>query len=121
MPDHDEHMQRVIEVQARYTEVLMKKQHVVGVAAGLRKREGQITSEICLVVMVDKKLDADDLDDEDRIPKELDGICIDVQEMGFFVAQPPPSETDYSDDDDNDEDDDNKRWDDDWDEWKDDD
>ena len=117
MPDHDEHMQQVVEVQARYTEILMKKRHVVGVAAGLRKREGHVTSEICLVVMVDKKMDAEDLDDDDRIPKEIDGICVDVQEMGIFVAQPVAV---VPEDDDNEDDDADKRWDDDWDEWNDD-
>jgi hypothetical protein len=37
--------------------------------------------------MVDQKVPASELAPEDLIPRELDGIPVDVQEMGVFYAQ----------------------------------
>ena len=87
MPDQDEIIQRVTTIQARYTETLMQKKYVVGVAVGMRKRSGQTTGEVCLVVMVEKKVPEDQLAEEDRIPEEIDGVRVDIQEMGVFRAQ----------------------------------
>lgn len=103
MPDQQEIMQRVTTIQARYTEILMRKKHVVGVAAGLRKRQGQITGEVCLVVMVDEKVPQDQLDKEDRIPEEIDGVCVDIQVTGAFRAQSANSDDDGDDRDDDDD------------------
>ena len=97
MPDQDEIIQRVTTIQARYTETLMQKKYVVGVAAGMRKRSGQTTGEVCLVVMVEKKVPEDQLDEEDRIPAEIDGVCVDIQEMGVFRAQSAEDDEDSAD------------------------
>ena len=78
MSEQEEQMQRVIDVQVRYAEILMQKRHVVGVAVGLKKQGNQTTDQVCLVVMVDEKILDDDLDDEDRIPSEIEGVCVDV-------------------------------------------
>lgn len=87
-PDQDDLLAHIIEVQNRYTEYLMRKPHVTGVAAGMRCRHGVTTNQLCLVVMVDEKVDADALDPEDRIPEEIEGVPVDVQEMGgTFFAQ----------------------------------
>jgi hypothetical protein len=98
MPDQEEIMQRVTTIQARYTETLMRKKYVVGVAAGLRKRSGQVTDEVCLVVMVEKKVPQDQLDAEDRIPEEIDGVHVDIQETGMFRAQSDDDEDEHDDD-----------------------
>lgn len=74
-------------VQARYADELMSKAHVQGVGVGLAKKDGQYTNEVAIVVMVDQKVPASQLDPDDVIPKELDGVRVDVQEMGFFTAQ----------------------------------
>ena len=87
MLDQTEQFQRVIDVQARYAEILLHKKHVVGVAVGLKKIGGQSTGQVCLVVMVDQKIFYEELDEEDRIPPEIEGICVDVQVTGFFQAQ----------------------------------
>ncbi|RMG79410.1 MAG: hypothetical protein D6712_19720 [Chloroflexi bacterium] len=84
--DREEALARATEVQARYADMLMGKKHVVGVGVGLRKRGGELTQEIALVVMVEKKLPEDELDPEDLLPKELDGVPIDVQETGTIEA-----------------------------------
>lgn len=87
MADQTELIQRVMDVQTRYAEVLLQKKHVVGVAVGIKKTGGQTTNQVCLVVMVDAKMVVADLDDEDRIPPEIEGVCVDVQVTGFFQAQ----------------------------------
>ncbi len=79
--------ERAKAVQAKYTDELMAKAHVQGVAVGLAKKNGEYTGEIALVVMVDKKVPASELAPQDVIPRLLDGVPVDVQEMGMFVAQ----------------------------------
>jgi len=73
-------------VQKKYTEMLLKIPHVMGVAVGLEKKDGAYTGDVCLVVMVDKKRAAGELAPSDVIPKELDGVKVDVQEIGVPTA-----------------------------------
>jgi hypothetical protein len=79
--------QRAQEVQAKYSDMLMSKPHVQGIGVGLATEGGQFTDKIAIVVMVDEKVPASELAPEDLIPKELDGIPVDVQVMGTFWAQ----------------------------------
>lgn len=74
-------------VQAKYSDLLMSKPHVQGVGVGLATKDGQFTDQIAIVVMVDEKVPADQLAPEDLIPRELDGVPVDVQVMGAFWAQ----------------------------------
>lgn len=78
----DEQTARAMLVQARYSEMLLDKRNVVGVAVGLRMTGGQYTGEVCLVVMVSHKTPPAELTAEDIIPSELDGVPVDVQEIG---------------------------------------
>ncbi len=87
MSTQDEMMTRVAEVQAKYTEELMRKAHVQGTAIGLAKVDGKYTDQIALVVLVDQKVPVSELDEKDIVPSELDGIRVDVQEIGFLQAQ----------------------------------
>jgi hypothetical protein len=99
-------IQRACEVQAKYTDMLMQLPHVIGVgvgfiraayddhrpaysAAGVMAGGGngvQSHKQVALVVMVDRKVDADALAPHERIPAALDGIPIAVQEMGVFTT-----------------------------------
>ncbi len=83
----EEITRRAQAVQAKYSDMLMSKPHVQGVGVGLAKKDGQFTDQIAIVVMVDEKVPASELAPEDLLPRELDGIPVDVQEMGFFYAQ----------------------------------
>ena len=74
-------------VQQKYMEALLKLPHVVGVGIGFVKKDGVQTGEIGLVVMVDQKVSAQEVDPVDQIPKELDGVRVDVQEIGQPSAQ----------------------------------
>jgi hypothetical protein len=92
MPDDEQlsseaMMERANQVLQKYSEDLMNRAHVQGVGIGLAKKDGQYTNQIAIVVMVDEKVSTSQLAPGDIIPTELDGIPVDVQEMGIFSAQ----------------------------------
>lgn len=80
-------VRKASEVQAKYANQLMSKPHVVGVAIGHPTKNGVTSSEVGVIVMVDQKVPADQLAPQDLIPKQLDGVPVDVQETGGFSAQ----------------------------------
>lgn len=82
----DEQMAKASAVQAKYIDTLMQKANVVGVGVGLAKENDAYTQEVALVVMVEKKVPLEALALDDRIPSELDGVRVDVQEVGVFTA-----------------------------------
>jgi hypothetical protein len=88
MEQQSDQTARITDIQARYADILMKKAHVIGVALGMRKRAGFLAQPLqpVLVVMVDQKVPLEELAPEDRIPPEIEGIPVDVQEMGAFTA-----------------------------------
>jgi hypothetical protein len=73
-------------VKDKYEKRLLRKRNVVGVGIGFRYREGEQTEELALTVMVRQKLSPSELRPRDRIPSELDGVPVDVQEVGEFRA-----------------------------------
>ena len=77
---------RVQSVKAKHERELMRKRNVVGVGVGFRKRAGQMTDEVCIVVSVRQKLPRAQLAPKDVIPTVLDGVPVDVQVTGAFRA-----------------------------------
>ena len=75
-------------VLARHDAELMAFPHVVAVAEGVRTRKGQPTGETCIVVYVDRKLPMDQLDKDARLPKQIEGVPIDVVEAGQIGILP---------------------------------
>ena len=65
---------------------LMGKANVVGVGIGLRQQGGIQTGELAIVVMVRQKIPRAQLASADMIPTEIDGVPVDVQEVGKIVA-----------------------------------
>ena len=84
--DMNQQVQRVSAVQAKYADMLMSKPHVVGLGVGYINRVGKRSSEIGLIVMVDRKVPASQLAPGQAIPHRLDGVRVDVQETGVFSA-----------------------------------
>ena len=82
----NQQVRRASEVQSKYANMLMNKPHVVGVAVGYATRGQTRTSEVGVIVMVDKKVPLAQLAPDDAIPTELDGVRVDVQETGAFSA-----------------------------------
>ena len=77
---------RVSIVKEAFKEDLLAKSNVIGVGVGLREREGELTDEIVLVVLVTKKLPMTEIEPDDLIPTEIEGVPIDVQEVGEIAA-----------------------------------
>lgn len=73
-------------VQARYSEDLLGRAHVQGTAIGLAKVGGKVTSTVAVVVLVDHKVPESELAPEDICPKQLEGVRVDVQEVGVLRA-----------------------------------
>lgn len=69
-------------VRTAYQKWLMSKANVVGVGVGTKKRQGKDTGIPALVVLVEKKMPRTHLAAEDIIPSEIDGVPVDVQEVG---------------------------------------
>ena len=86
MPDQIELLQQIKKVKAAHQQMLLTKANVVGVAIGYARRDQSTTEQLGLVVMVSQKLPREMLAEKDLIPRELDGILVDVQEVGKLRA-----------------------------------
>jgi hypothetical protein len=75
-------MCRIRAVKEKYESVLLRIKNVVGVGIGLRQVDGQFTEQLALTVLVQRKQPESELAHHDRIPSELDGVPVDVQEVG---------------------------------------
>jgi hypothetical protein len=87
MSKQQETIQRVQAVKAAHEAELMAKANVVGVGIGFRQQQQTRTDDVVLVVMVEKKLPRAQLKPIDIIPGQIDGVPVDVQEVGRIVPQ----------------------------------
>ena len=86
MTDDQERTRRAVRVKQVHEAELMAKANVLGVGVGLRQTAaGQ--SEVALVVLVRRKVPAAELAPQDRIPRDLEGVPVDVQEVGDVEAR----------------------------------
>ncbi|HVU09662.1 MAG TPA: hypothetical protein VHD90_00235 [Phototrophicaceae bacterium] len=85
--DLHEQTQLASQIQAKYANDLMQKPNVIGVGVGHPISNGVRSPNVGLIVMVDHKIPLDELAPDDVIPKQLEGVQVDVQEMGAFRAQ----------------------------------
>lgn len=77
------------EVQRRHESDLLALNNVNGVALGSKVAGGEDTGRQAVTVLVEQKLPADMLGDDERIPSELDGTETDVVEVGVLQAGGP--------------------------------
>jgi hypothetical protein len=76
----------VRKVKAKYEALLLSKKHVVGIGIGFKEKDGQTTDQMALVVSVSKKIPVSEIGIADRIPTELEGVPLDVKEVGEIRA-----------------------------------
>jgi len=76
----------VMRVKSHHVKALKKKLNVNGVAVGNKIVAGKDTGELCVTVLVKKKLAKSELLSKDFIPQAVDGIATDVKEVGEIVA-----------------------------------
>jgi hypothetical protein len=87
MSETSEQYRRVSEVLEQYREWLMSKPHVIGVGIGHPPSAEPDSESYCIVIMVDVLLPAAQIDQVDALPVEIDGVPVNIQEMGGFFAQ----------------------------------
>ncbi|MBL7184022.1 MAG: hypothetical protein ISS50_06195 [Anaerolineae bacterium] len=73
-------------IKDRHEAGLLKRKNVVGLGIGYKEVEGQETGLLSLVVMVRKKESSSQLDATDLVPSEIEGVPVDVKEVGEIVA-----------------------------------
>jgi len=74
-------------VKRAHEDELMRKANVVGVGVGVRQRHSALTQELAIVVFVRHKVPQDQLAPDDVIPATIEGVPVDVQEVGELKAQ----------------------------------
>ena len=78
--------EKVKAVKRAHEDELMAKANVVGVGVGLSEKGGVRTRSVALVVMVSQKVPRSQLAAEDIIPAQIEGVPVDVQEVGEIRA-----------------------------------
>jgi hypothetical protein len=78
--------QKALAVKKDHEQELMAKPNVVGVGVGLRQKDDVLTDIMAIIVMVSRKITTAQLDPESLIPPEIDGVPVDVQEVGEIKA-----------------------------------
>jgi hypothetical protein len=79
-------MARAQAVREAHADRLMQMANVVGVGVGLRQRGGERLQEIALVVLVRRKVPRAMLAEADVLPGVIDGVPLDVVEVGDIRA-----------------------------------
>jgi hypothetical protein len=77
---------RITRAQEAHSAALMQLPNVVGTALGVKTVGDKPTEDLALVVLVRRKVPLDQLKPEERIPTEIDGVPVDVQEVGDVVS-----------------------------------
>lgn len=85
MPALKKSLNRVRAIKTRHEDQLLARPGVMSVGVGLRQRGGELTDEVCIVVMVRNKRAIAKLPPDDVLPVEIEGIPVDVQESGEIV------------------------------------
>jgi len=86
MQDSRSQTEKIRAIRRAYEDELMSKANVVGVGVGFQQQSGERTGQLALVVMVKKKVPLEQLSPEDVIPTSLEGVPVDVQEVGELRA-----------------------------------
>ena len=75
-------MERLRRIKETHEEQLLRKPNVVGVGIGFGEQAGRPTDEPVIVVSVNRKVPRHMLDPGHVIPRELEGVRVDVQAIG---------------------------------------
>lgn len=84
--DAQQQFEQVKAVKQAHEKELLALPNVVGCGVGFRYKEGRRTQTMAIVVMVNRKLPAALLSPDEIIPRQIEGIPVDVQEVGQLTA-----------------------------------
>lgn len=79
---------KIAEVRAQHETELLRYPNVVGVSEGIRTKQGKPTGEPCLVILVQQKISRNKLSKKDILPDQIDGVLVDIVEVGKVEALP---------------------------------
>jgi hypothetical protein len=79
---------RLSNVLSRHEAALMSFPNAIGVVEGIRTKGGKPTGERCLVVYVNRKIPKSKLREKEILPRAVDGVPIDVVEVGKVEPLP---------------------------------
>ncbi len=79
-------LEKAKSVKRRHERLLMRMANVVAVGVGYRERAGQLTDEVAIIVSVSQKLPVAELRPGTGIPSRLEGVPVDVVEVGTLHA-----------------------------------
>lgn len=77
----DEDRAAVREVKDAVEDRLLTLPGVVGVDIAEKVSDGEPTGDLAIIVWVEEKLPPDELEEDELVPREVDGVPTDVQEM----------------------------------------
>ncbi|MHA2403985.1 MAG: hypothetical protein ACXADH_13400 [Candidatus Kariarchaeaceae archaeon] len=80
-------MEEVQKVKKKYQDQLFKHKGVVGIGIGKKTVKGKETDDLAIIVSVELKVDEAELPEEDLLPEVLEGVPIDVQQVGILKIQ----------------------------------
>jgi len=83
-------LNEVRQAKKLHQSILLTKSNVVGVGVGLKETSSDKTDEICVKVLVTRKLSPEALLSAELVPKELDGVRTDVIQVGNLRALQTP-------------------------------
>lgn len=84
MSTHD--FEAVAAAKRKHADFLTSLPHVTGLGVGVKKTSGRETGELAIKVYVDRKVAAEELAEEERVPPRLDDIATDVEVIGPLRA-----------------------------------
>ena len=87
MSEEQERTRQAVRVKQLHEQALLAKANVLGVGVGLRQSSGARGTEVAVVVLVRRKVPTAQLAPQDRIPSEIEGVPVDVQEIGTVEAR----------------------------------
>lgn len=73
-------------VRGKHQSSILKRDNVVGVGVGYKVQRGKQMDELCLLVLVTKKLPVEAVEPKALVPKSIDGVNTDVIEVGVIRA-----------------------------------
>ncbi len=82
---HEETL-KLEEVRLRHEAELMRYPNVIGVASGIRVKQGKPTGEHCIVVYVSQKVLPSQLQEDEMLPSHVEGVSVDVVDVGQVDA-----------------------------------
>jgi hypothetical protein len=82
----EEELERVRRIRSEHEAEILAKANVVGVGIGLSSAPEEMGSEVVIVVSVTHKVPTAQLNASDRVPRELDGVPVEVRAVGQVRA-----------------------------------